>query len=592
MLEKNFTPAADGFHMPGEYEPHDGCIIVWPQRPGSWSFGAVAACEAFTAVIKAIAASEKVYVICGAKHFAVAQEYLAGVANVELLAMETDDSWARDIGPTFVVRDGAQGRELRGVNWRFNAWGGEVDGLYPDYEQDDAFAEKFAEHYGAALYDAVPFVLEGGSIHCDGEGTALVTEACLLSAGRNSDLSKEQIEQKLKTYLGVEKVLWIPRGMSEHHRRAYKLLSGAPQTLSKQGIWTFGAPSVLGLYLRTGCSLRQTVEDMQECMPPYYLLSGWHGAGAAELTEAEALLLQGRIDEMDMPLQKAYYQAEKHGQECITICCDFLEMQRDLFRGVYSSKAEAYSRHQWQLQPWKQSMLLNSADMCAGFYYALLGKPEYIPSWLTDGNGQQPSVLYPARPCRNYISAQCLLAQGQYTELLVRWSDWEQECRPYSNFLCLLYLQVQRAAAFAGRGDVTSCRASLKQALAMAEADKLVLPLAQNIALLRPYLEQEAQGECSAAAAAALYLGQQMEAGRGQIMSARFAEAGLQELTEQELQIAQLAAARHTNREIAQRLSLSEGTIKQYLNKIFAKLQIDAAAKNKRHQLERFFSNS
>ena len=381
-------------------------------------------------------------------------------------------------------------------------------------------------------------------------------------------------------------------GMSEHHRRAYKLLSGAPQTLSKQGIWTFGAPSVLGLYLRTGCSLRQTVEDMQECMPPYYLLSGWHGAGAAELTEAEALLLQGRIDEMDMPLQKACYQAEKHGQECITICCDFLEMQRDLFRGVYSSKAEAYSRNQWQLQPWKQSMLLNTADMCAGFYYALLGKPEYIPSWLTDGNGQQPSVLYPARPCRNYISAQCLLAQGQYTELLVRWSDWEQECRPYSNFLCLLYLQVQRAAAFAGRGDVTSCRASLKQALAMAEADKLVLPLAQNIALLRPYLEQEAQGECSAAAAAALHLGQQLEAGRGQIMSARFAEAGLQELTEQELQIAQLAAARHTNREIAQRLSLSEGTIKQYLNKIFAKLQIDAAAKNKRHQLERFFSNS
>ena len=116
MLEKNFTPAADDFYMPGEYEQHDGCIIVWPQRPGSWSFGAVAACEAFTAVIKAIAASEKVYVICGAKHFAVAQEYLAGVANVELVAMETDDSWARDIGPTFVVRDGAQGRELRGVN--------------------------------------------------------------------------------------------------------------------------------------------------------------------------------------------------------------------------------------------------------------------------------------------------------------------------------------------------------------------------------------------------------------------------------------------------------------------------------------------
>ena len=213
MLEKNFTPAADGFHMPGEYEAHAGCIIVWPQRPGSWSFGAKEACVAFTAVIKAIAASERVYVICGQAHWQTAQAYLADVPNVELVALETDDSWARDIGPTFVVRDDADGRKLRGVNWSFNAWGGAVDGLYPDYAQDDAFAAAFAEKFGYTLYNAAPFVLEGGSIHSDGEGTALVTEACLLSAGRNPELTKEQIEAKLKTYLGVEKVLWLPRGI-------------------------------------------------------------------------------------------------------------------------------------------------------------------------------------------------------------------------------------------------------------------------------------------------------------------------------------------------------------------------------------------
>lgn len=213
MLEKNLTPAADGFHMPGEYEPHAGCIIVWPQRPGSWSFGAKEACVAFTAVIKAIAASERVYVICGQAHWQTAQAYLAGVDNVELVALETDDSWARDIGPTFVVRDDADGRKLRGVNWSFNAWGGAVDGLYPDYAQDDAFAAAFAQKFGYTLYDAAPLVLEGGSIHSDGEGTALVTEACLLSAGRNPELTKEQIEAKLKTYLGVERVLWLPRGI-------------------------------------------------------------------------------------------------------------------------------------------------------------------------------------------------------------------------------------------------------------------------------------------------------------------------------------------------------------------------------------------
>ena len=213
MIDKKITPQSEGFHMPGEFERHAGCIIVWPQRPGSWSFGAEAACAAFTAVIKAIAASEKVYVACGREHWKRAEAMLSGIDNVSLLAIETDDSWARDIGPTFVVRDTKGGRQVRGVNWSFNAWGGTVDGLYPDWRQDDAFAAALAEKTGYRLYDAAPFVLEGGSIHCDGDGTVMVTEACLLSAGRNPELSKEAIEEKLKLYLGAEKVLWLPRGI-------------------------------------------------------------------------------------------------------------------------------------------------------------------------------------------------------------------------------------------------------------------------------------------------------------------------------------------------------------------------------------------
>lgn len=211
----NSTPREDGLRMPAEYEQHEGCIIVWPQRPGSWSFGADAACEAFTAVIKAISASERVYVACAkkSKHWQRASEMLSGLANVELMDIPTDDSWARDIGPTFVVRDGVEGREVRGINWRFNAWGGDVDGLYPDYEQDDAFAAAFAEAKGYTLYEAAPFVLEGGSIHVDGEGTAMVTASCLLSAGRNPELTQAQIEDKLKEYLNVDKVLWLPRGI-------------------------------------------------------------------------------------------------------------------------------------------------------------------------------------------------------------------------------------------------------------------------------------------------------------------------------------------------------------------------------------------
>lgn len=204
------TPAQDGFLMPAEFAAHDGCIIVWPERPGSWSFGAQKAREAFAAVIKAIAASEKVYVAVTSSGMASAAAMLDGIENVELLTAATDDSWARDIGPTFVVnKDGV----VRCVNWEFNAWGGTVDGLYPSWEQDNAFAAFFAGKYGYKIYNAAPFVLEGGAIHSDGEGTVMVTEACLLSAGRNPSLDKQEIEQRLKAYLGAQKVIWLPRGI-------------------------------------------------------------------------------------------------------------------------------------------------------------------------------------------------------------------------------------------------------------------------------------------------------------------------------------------------------------------------------------------
>lgn len=205
------TPKKDGFYMPGEYEKHKGCILVWPERPGSWVYGAVAARKAFKAVISGIAQSETVYLAASHTSIENAREMLSDVENVIIFECDTNDSWARDIAPTGVVN--ADRSEVRAVNWEFNAWGGDFDGLYTDYELDNAFAFEAAKLLQQQVYDAAPFVLEGGSIHSDGEGTILVTESCLLSKGRNPELSKEEIEEKLKEYLGAEKVLWLPRGI-------------------------------------------------------------------------------------------------------------------------------------------------------------------------------------------------------------------------------------------------------------------------------------------------------------------------------------------------------------------------------------------
>ena len=203
-------PKADGFYMPGEFEPHKGTIMIWPERPGSWPYGAKAARKAFTEIIRAVSESEEVFVAGSKNSIESAKEALGGMDKVHVFIADTDDAWARDVAPTFVRNDKG---EVRAVNWSFNAWGGTYNGLYASWEKDDAFACLFADKEGYDIYDASPFVLEGGSIHSDGEGTVMVTSECLLSPGRNPSLTKEEIEEKLKCYLGAEKVIWLPNGI-------------------------------------------------------------------------------------------------------------------------------------------------------------------------------------------------------------------------------------------------------------------------------------------------------------------------------------------------------------------------------------------
>lgn len=203
-------PSRDGFMMPAEFEPHEATIMVFPERPGSWPHEAKPAQKVFASIIKKIAECEKVYVAVSDNTRKAAEEAFESTDNVVLLDIPTDDAWARDIGPTFVKHP--DGR-VRGISWRFNAWGGEYDGLYAHWEKDDAFAGAFCDMTGYDYYDAGDFVLEGGSIHSDGAGTVMTTESCLLSKGRNPKMSKAEIEDRLKKYLGAERVLWLPRGI-------------------------------------------------------------------------------------------------------------------------------------------------------------------------------------------------------------------------------------------------------------------------------------------------------------------------------------------------------------------------------------------
>lgn len=202
------SPRQDGFRMPAEFERHDGCIMIWPERGDSWPYGGFAARKAFAEVAKAIAESEKVTVCASFAQYDTAREILP--SHIRVVEMSSDDSWARDYAPTFVINELG---ERRGISWSFNAWGGMEDGLYFPWDKDNKMAVKLCDLLDNDVYDAMHIIMEGGSIHVDGEGTAITTEACLLSSGRNPKLTKEQIEQVLKEYLNVEKIIWLKHGI-------------------------------------------------------------------------------------------------------------------------------------------------------------------------------------------------------------------------------------------------------------------------------------------------------------------------------------------------------------------------------------------
>jgi agmatine deiminase len=200
-------PRRDGYRMPGEFEPHAGCWMLWPERPDNWRLGAKPAQQAFVAVATAIAGSEPVTVGVSAAQYDNARRRLpAGVRVVEL---SSDDAWMRDVGPTFLVDDRGG---VRGVDWLFNAWGGLDGGIYFPWDRDEAVAQKVIEIEGCDRYRA-PFVLEGGSIHVDGQGTLITTEECLLNRNRNPHLARAEIERLLGRYLGVETIVWLGKGV-------------------------------------------------------------------------------------------------------------------------------------------------------------------------------------------------------------------------------------------------------------------------------------------------------------------------------------------------------------------------------------------
>lgn len=203
--------------MPAEWEPHEAVWLAWPHNASDWP-GKIAAIHfVYGEIVRHIAVSEKVRIIVkDERHEAKARSILVkiGVSSdaIEIYRLPTNRGWTRDFGPMFVKNE----NETAIAGFKFNAWA-----KYNNYKLDSQIAEKLAKKlkkkYFPVTHSGKPFVLEGGAIDVNGQGTLLTTEECLLDAEiqvRNPGVSREDVERILADSLGAINVLWLGKGIA------------------------------------------------------------------------------------------------------------------------------------------------------------------------------------------------------------------------------------------------------------------------------------------------------------------------------------------------------------------------------------------
>lgn len=189
--------------LPGEWETHEATWITWPCRLSVWT-DYPATCKAYANVINAIAEHEPVYLLVNPEHIAIAKKLCTAHHVTFIDAIRADDSWSRDTSPIFLTDD----KQLTATCWQFNAWG---EKFFP-YDNDAKLSKNIAQYLGINSIE-IPMVLEGGSIHSNGQGTLLTTQECLLNQNRNPHFTQNDIEAQLKKNLHAEQVIWLDRGL-------------------------------------------------------------------------------------------------------------------------------------------------------------------------------------------------------------------------------------------------------------------------------------------------------------------------------------------------------------------------------------------
>ena len=364
--------------------------------------------------------------------------------------------------------------------------------------------------------------------------------------------------------------------MSRLHRSASAQMSRPAISIQSGGGWTFGSPSVLMMFYRAPGELERELAEMDECMPHYYQVTNHHGQGAETIMRAEALFCQGRFTDAHIELERAYAQVKNNGQINMALCCDFLS--RRLSRYTDVEQQYTFAERYAELLRYHDAAWINLWSATSAYYHALRGETDKVPEIFSQHRLSDINMLAPGKPMMEMIENQVYLAEGAYAKVIGRSAELLAVCEAMHYALVALHLRVQTAAAYGKLGKIEEARAWLEKALSDAAPDGLVMPFVENYDYIKPLLARETQ---SPLAAQIMALGEAAQA--RSMASVRPAVLGA--LTTREYEIVELMGRRLSNREIAEKLYLSEGSVKQYVNQIYSKLHIEGDTRTKRRQL-------
>ena len=370
--------------------------------------------------------------------------------------------------------------------------------------------------------------------------------------------------------------------MSQLHRSASRQMSRPAVTIQAGSSWTFGSPSVLMMYYRAPGELQKETHEMHECMPHYYRITNGHGLGAELVMDAEASFMQGKLREAEIGLARARAAIVGSGQENMALCCDFLELR--LLRSGGRRRLDVKARAEALLAR-HDVVLLNMFESILAYYYALLQEAEKIPDVFRLHRLDTVNYFAPGKPMMELIENQVYLAQGEFPRVIGRSEPLLSGCESLHYALVALHIRLQTASAYEALGNRAMARKLLVRALEDAEPDGFVLPFAENAPYLMNHYSALSRELETPFAASVCELSERWLSRKETSGAPCELPEALRELSERERSVAQLMALRKTNREIAETLFLSEGTVKQYINRIYSKLQLTGTAQEKRRAL-------